>query len=487
MYSAKFVPPQLVDRGDAVCVIGAGPAGLSIARALKGAKVPFDHFERHSDVGGLWDPANPGSPIYESAHFISSRDMSGFFDFPMPKSFADYPSHRDILRYTRFFADAFGVRQGIRFGAEIVSVEEHQDRWRVELAGGEAYLYRAVVCANGVNWHPRMPTWPGTFDGEIRHSVSHRSGQDFRGKRVLIVGLGNSGADIACDAATHAEAAFVSIRRGYHFIPKHLFGIPADEFASTSQGWPIWLKRSIFSLILKMLVGDLTRWGLPRPDHKLFATHPLMTSQLIHHLQHGNVSVCADIRRLDGREVEFVDGRREVVDVILCATGYDMRIPFLHERYFDWAGGRPQLYMTAFNRRHKNLFGLGHLETNSSAYTLFDHISHLVAHYLSDQMRHTDRAEAFERLMQSHQTDLSGGIHFVDSPRHKAYVEIDTYKRAAEKLRKKMGWPALQPGFFDAIRDPLVVFKEGAPASSSLHFPPAMSHGLLTQTIGVPK
>lgn len=435
-----------------ICIVGAGPAGLAMARALKRAGLPFEVLERHSDVGGLWDPANPGSAIYESAHFISSRDQSGFFDFPMPNSFPDYPSHRDILRYTREFAVAYGLRANIQCGVEVKSIEPDGKLWRVTQSDGQVNRYKAVICANGVNWHPRLPNWPGQFDGTIRHSVSHRKATDFQGKRVLIVGLGNSGADIACDAANNADAAFVSLRRGYHFIPKHLFGIPSDEFARRLRGWPLWIRRPLFGLLLRMLVGNLTRWGLPRPDHRLFETHPLMNSQLIHHLQHGNIAVRGDIVRLDGRSVHFADGHTETVDEIVCATGYDMRIPFLADHYFDWDGGRPQLYMTAFNRRHPNLFGIGHLETNSSAYTLFDHIAHLIAQNLADQARNPGRAAAFANRMKTDHPDLTGGIHFVDSPRHKAYVEIDAYKRAAERLRRDMGWAALRPGYFDPIQ-----------------------------------
>src|SRR5450830_1020990 len=93
----------IVDCGEATCIIGAGPGGLSAARALKAQGLPYEQFERHTDVGGLWDPCNPGTPIYDSAHFISSRDLSGFLGFPMPKEFPDYPSHHQILSYVRSF------------------------------------------------------------------------------------------------------------------------------------------------------------------------------------------------------------------------------------------------------------------------------------------------------------------------------------------------------------------------------------------------
>ncbi|WP_330252818.1 NAD(P)/FAD-dependent oxidoreductase [Nocardia sp. NBC_00565] len=274
--------------GGRVCIVGAGPAGLSAARALKRLGIPYDQYERHSDVGGIWDLDNPGTPMYKSAHFISSRGTSGFFDFPMPDTYADYPSNRDILRYTRGFAAAYGLRDAIRFNCAVQHVEQVGDIWSVTLPDGTVKQYRAVICATGVTWAPRSPEHPGTFKGEIRHSSTYRDPEEFRGKRVLVVGLGNSGADIACDAAANADTAFVSVRRGYHVIPKHIFGIPSDEFGNRGPDLPVKLERPLMQTLLRMIQGDLTKYGLPKPDHKLFESHPLLNSQLLHYLQHGS-------------------------------------------------------------------------------------------------------------------------------------------------------------------------------------------------------
>ncbi|WP_308189729.1 NAD(P)-binding domain-containing protein [Streptomyces sp. WAC 00631] len=441
---------MMADRG--VCIVGAGPAGLSMARALRWLGVPYEQYERHADVGGIWDIDNPGTPMYESAHFISSRRTSGFFDFPMPDSFADYPGHRQILRYTRDFATAFGLREAIRFDCSVTGVEQSDGGWRVSLDDGTHKVYRAVVCATGVTWTPRVPWHPGTFSGEIRHSGSYRDPAEFRGRRVLVVGLGNSGADIACDAAANADAAFVSVRRGYHVIPKHLFGIPTDEFSARGPQLPLRIERPLFKLLLRVLQGDLTRYGLPEPDHKLFESHPLLNSQLLHHLQHGDVAIRPGIAALDGSRVRFTDGGTEEIDMILYATGYDWDIPYVPDQYFQWQDGRPELYLTAFNRSHRNLFGLGYLETNSSAYTLFDHISSILAQYLHDQVHAPARAAAFDRLIAEDQPRLSGGLRFLDSARHRCYVDARAYRRYLAKLRKQMGWRQLAPGMFDHLR-----------------------------------
>lgn len=434
-----------------VCIVGAGPAGLSVARAFARLGIAYDQYERHTDVGGIWDLDNPGTPMYESAHFISSRQTSGFFDHAMPETFPDYPGNRQILQYTRDFAEAYGLRDRIRFRTAVEDVERSGDHWTVTLDDGTRHRYRAVVCATGVTWAPRMPEHPGSFDGEIRHSSTYRSAEEFQGKRVLVVGLGNSGADIACDAATAADAAFVSIRRGYHLIPKHLFGMPSDEFGESGPSLPIRVERPLFAALLRVLQGDLTKYGLPKPDHKLFESHPLLNDQLLHHLRHGDVQIRGDVDRLDGNVVRFVDGRAEEVDLVLYATGYDYAIPYA-ERHFAWQDGRPDLYLRAFSRQHRNLFGLGYLEVNSSAYTLFDQISNLLAQYLHDQDHAPDRAAAFDRLIAADDPDLSGGIRFLGTARHATYVDARTYRRYLAKVRRRMGWQDLERGMFDALR-----------------------------------
>ncbi|MBL1080209.1 NAD(P)/FAD-dependent oxidoreductase [Nocardia sp. 2] len=432
-------------------MIGAGPAGLSAARALKRLGIEYDQYERHCDVGGIWDLNNPGTPMYESAHFISSRKTSGFFDFPMPRTYPDYPGNRQILEYTRSFAAAYGLRDTIRFNCAVTDVQQDGREWLVGLDDGTVHRYRAVLCATGVTWSPRIPKHKGEFAGEIRHSSTYRSPLEFRGRRVLIVGLGNSGADIACDAAANAEAAFVSIRRGYHLIPKHIFGIPSDELAHGGPQLPLWLQRPFFKATLRMIQGDLTKYGLPKPDHKLFESHPLLNSQLIHYLQHGDVAIRTDIEALEGSRVRFTDGRTEEVDLILYATGYDWEIPYAAQ-FFSWNEGRPDLYLSVFNRAHHNLFGLGYIEINSSAYTLFDHISNLLAQYLHDQDHNPDRAAEFDRLIAADRPKLNGGINFLASARHRSYVDAHAYHSYLATLRKRLGWQNLTPGQFDGIR-----------------------------------
>lgn len=441
-----------VDCGDSVCIIGGGPGGLCMARALKRQGLAYEQFERHSDFGGVWDLENPGTPMYESAHFISSRDLSGFLDYPMPKHFPDYPSNRQILEYLRSFALAFGLYDKVRFNSAVERVDKDEDgHWVVTLSNGERRRYRALVCATGCNWDPNMPEIKGHFSGEIRHSVTYRRPEEFKGKRVMIIGAGNSGADVACDAAANADKALISLRRGYHFIPKHIFGLPADEVGEKGPQLPMWLTRLLFGGILRLVNGNLSRFGLPKPDHKLFESHPLLNSQLLHHLQHGDIQVRPDVSHYEGDQVVFKDGSRETLDLVLYATGYKWSCRYATD-YFEWKGGRPQMYLSIFSRQHHNLFGIGYLETNSSAYKLFDNEAHLIACYLADQLQRPLMAREFEALIQHDEPDLSGGIQFVKSQRHEVYLEVHALKKHMQRLRHRMNWSDLSEGYFAPVR-----------------------------------
>lgn len=433
-----------------VGVVGGGPAGLSLARSFKALGIPFVVYERHGDVGGLWDPQNPGSPIYDSAHFISSKTQSHFHDFPMPDHYPDYPSNRQILAYMRAFAHAFDLYPHIRFNTAVEQARLVDGAWQLTLSTGEVVRHGALVCANGTNWHPGEVRYPGEFSGEMRHSVTYRSLDEFRGRRVLVIGAGNSGCDIACDAAKVADAAYISLRRGYHFIPKHIFGVPADAFVANGPQMPMWLEQRVFGGMLRLLNGDLTRLGLQKPDHRILETHPILNTQLLHFLAHGDIAAKPDVARFEGRQVHFKDGSSAEVDLVITATGYQWKIPYVDPALFRWKDSRPDLYLNLFSREVPSLYALGFMETNGGAYKLFDQMADLIARTILARAAGGGAAAAVNDVVAHDTPDLSGGIRFAGSGRHATYVEINAYRRYMRKLRRRLGWPDLAPGCYGA-------------------------------------
>jgi hypothetical protein len=443
--------PSTTDR---YCVVGAGPAGLVMARALLHASIPFDVFERHSDVGGIWDPANAGSPVYDSAHFISSKWTSSFYGFPMPDEYPDYPGHRQLLAYIRAFAREFGLYDHITFDTEVEWARPDGEEWIVKLGDGEERRYRGLICANGTTWHASLPAYPGMgrFAGELRHAVTFRSPDEFRGKRVLIVGGGNSGVDIACDAATHAEAAFLSVRRGYRYVPKHIFGVPTDVFINEGAELPPGVVvPEDPSELLDAIVGDLTRFGLPAPDHPALSSHPIMNTQVLHHLAHGDLTAKGDVASFTERGVTFADGSEEELDLVLLATGYDWRIPYVDAALFEWKQNHPQLYLNVFHRSIDNLYVTGMIEFADAAYRRFDEMAQLIV----GDIKATLGGEGKHRLRElkaSHRPDLRGEMSYIDSARHANYVEVHTYMHVLDELRRELGWPAPDDTFYESCR-----------------------------------
>ncbi|NET31215.1 MAG: NAD(P)-binding domain-containing protein [Cyanothece sp. SIO1E1] len=420
-------------------IIGAGPAGLATAVALKKAAIPFEMVDAGQKVGGIWDIERGDTPMYDSAHFISSKTLSGFEDFPMPKDYPDYPSHRLVQAYLEAYATHHGLAKNIQFRTSVETVESQGTNWKVAFAGREPGIYQGVICATGITWHQNLPSIEGNFDGTFLHSFDYRDTRIFEGKRVLIIGGGNSGCDIACDAARVAEKAFISLRRGYYFLPKYTLGMPSDLFKHQYKLPSKYLDKKVSEWLLnKVLVGNLENYGLPKPDHGLMESHPIMNSRLLHYLGHGDIVAKKDVATFAGNTVVFTDGTTEQIDVVIAATGYKRAFPFLAESLVPKTEGKQEidLYLEVFSKQYDNLFFVGGIEVASAVFGLFSLQGALIAAYLKARKNSSNRYQRFLSDKRTKQVNLTGKNKYIASMRHQRYVDKALYQKILQQQLK---------------------------------------------------
>ena len=430
---------------DRYALIGAGPMGLAMAKTLIEHGIAFQGFELHSDVGGLWDIDGPKSTMYETAHLISSKTMTEFADFPMDEAVAEYPAHAEMRRYFGDFAGHYHIRDHFEFGAEVLScvpLGGDGDGWSVSWrqADGEEKLsvFAGVLIANGTLSEPNIPTFKGEFSGEILHSSGYRKPTQFAGKRVLVVGAGNSGCDIAVDAIHHGISCDISMRRGYYFVPKYVFGKPADTLGGLIK-LPMWLKRRIDGMILKWFVGDPQKYGFPKPDYQLYESHPVVNSLILFHAGHGDIKVRPDIDRFDGHTVHFKDGSQADYDMVLLATGYRLHYPFIDKALINWTGDAPDLYLNCMHPDRDDVFVLGMVEASGLGWQGRHEQAEMVARYIKGLEQKTQAAQALKAEKARGFERATGGMNYIKLPRMAYYVDKATYRGAVGKWIRKLG------------------------------------------------
>ncbi len=342
----------MVDRGDELLVLGAGPTGLAMAKALGEAGIPYRQVEATDAVGGNW-----AHGVYETAHIISSRRTTEFDDYPMPASYPDFPSARQMHDYLRAYADQFRLPEHIRFRTEVTAVSPAGERWDVRMRDGTVERYKGVVVCNGHHWAKVYPPWAAAFGGEVLHSKDYKRPEQLRDKRVLVIGGGNSGCDLASEAARVAASADWSLRRGYWFLPKTMLGQPTAELMLPWM--PVPVQRVMLRALVRVVVGRYGDYGLPEPDHALFETHPSISTEVLHYLKHGRVRPRPDVASVDGRAVTFADGTRGEYDLVALGTGFDVAFPFLAEGTVPVVGKVPQLYAGMVRPEHRHLWVMG--------------------------------------------------------------------------------------------------------------------------------
>ena len=432
-----------LDSREKFCVIGAGASGLAVAKTFIEREIPFDCLERAPDLGGLWNIATDSGIVYETTHLVSSISSTGFDDLPMlDEDYPEYPSHDRVLGYFRDFAAKFGIGEHIEFGKTVTRAAPRADKlWDVSIAGeARPRTYRGVVLASGHHDTPRLPSYPGTFSGEAIHSRHYKSPKQVRDKRVLIVGCGNSAADIVSDSVGGGSQTFLSIRRGYWFVPKFLMGWPTGDVVQNLELLPLprIIKRWLFQAGLWVLQGPPSRYRLPDPAHSIDQAHPTMTDEIPRLVAHGSLTIKPDIERFEGSEVVFKDGTRETIDMIVFATGYQLVVPFLDEGLLFAPDGRPRLHLNVFHPEHKGLFAAGFAQANGSMWRLADYQSQLIANTIVAEAAAPARADRLRADLASGATRMRAHT-FVGSDRHRLEVNYYDYRRLLRRLIRGFG------------------------------------------------
>jgi cation diffusion facilitator CzcD-associated flavoprotein CzcO len=449
-----------------VCIVGAGSSGLTACQVLAARGIPFDCFEKGSMIGGNWryENDNGTSSAYKSLHINSARKLMSYKVYPMPEDYPDYPSHWQVAKYFDDFAKRFGLEEKITFNTEVVKVEpDPTDRgrglnriakqtstapvgeWEVTVAGpdGErrSERYRAVLVANGHHWQPRWPEPPFAgseeYEGEQMHVHHYREPDVLEGKRVLVLGIGNSAVDIAVESSRIAEKTFMAMRRGAYVLPKFLGGTPIDESAPPIASYlPIPVQRFFFNRLLKTSVGEMTDYGLPKPDHKLLEAHPTVSSELLPRIGHGDIAVKPNIDRFaGGRRVRFADGSEEEIDLVVYCTGYKIEFPFLDERVFVARDNRMPLYKRAVAVENPGLFFIGFIQPLGPIMPIAEAQSGWIADLLTGRAVLPSAAEMREEIAEYERWLQK---RFVASKRHTIEVDFHPYLREIRRERKRV-------------------------------------------------
>ena len=423
-------------------IIGAGISGLTACKALKDRGIEHVCFEASNDIGGNWYFKNPNgrSSAYRSLHIDTSREALSFKDFPMPADYPDFPHHSEILRYLHAYAEKFGLRQNIRFNTSVEhAVRKADGGWTLKLSDGSTQEFEALLVCNGHHWNPSWPTptYPGTFDGPQIHShdyIDPTDPLDLRGKRVLVVGIGNSAVDIVSELARKgvAEKVFISTRSGAWIMPKYLFGKPIDQVVKTTpwlhQGFQRWMGR----ILPRIASGRVEDFGLPTPNHQFLEAHPTVSSELLLRLGSGDAKAKRNVQTLEGKQVRFEDGSVEDVDAIIWSTGYKVTFPFFDADFLSAPDNVLPLWKRLFKPGLDDLAFIGLAQTIPTLFPFVEFQAKLVAQWLAGEWA----LPSAEQMQRDIARDEAANGHYGKRARHT--MQVDYYQYEWQMRRKEV-------------------------------------------------
>src|SRR5215211_5786790 len=391
-YSARVAVMTLLPT---VCVIGAGSSGIAAVKALHERGFEFDCFEASDRVGGLWvyKNSNGMSAAYRSLHINTSRARMEYADFPMPATYPDFPHHTQIAEYFDAYVDHFGFRDRITFDTRVTRAERLADgRWEVSTDRGDTRSYDALVLA-----------------------------------------MGNSAMDIAVEASFVARDVYLAARRGAWVIPKYILGRPMDSMQASAR-IPFAIRRRAQEALLRLVVGDMERYGLPKPDHRFLEAHPTVSDDVLSRLAHGEIAPKPNIAELTERTVRFADGSEVDADVVVYCTGYRVTFPFLDPALISAPDNDLPLFRRVFHPDVGGIYFIGLLQPIGAIMPLAELQSQWICDHLAGRYQlppdvelradiEAERAAMFKR--------------YVASKRHTMEVDFEDYVLGIRQERRR--------------------------------------------------
>jgi|688.fasta_scaffold159647_2 cation diffusion facilitator CzcD-associated flavoprotein CzcO len=426
-----------------ICVIGAGPSGITAAKNCIESGLDVVVFEKNDKVGGNWvfNSKTGHSSVYENTHLISSKAWSEFEDYPMPDSYPDYPSHIHLQNYFESYAVHFGVMPRIKFDHNVNHVtRQHDGKWLVEYTDNsgvkKSEVFEYLMVSNGHHNVPKYPEYPGNYSGKFLHSHDFKGvDESWRDKRVLVIGGGNSACDISVEAARMTKTVHMSMRSPQWFFPKFIFGQPGDVFAARSKWLPRKLRQYGLKFLVKIIQGPYSRYGLPENTTLPLTNHPTLNSDLMDYIRHGRIKPRKAIKSWSGLTVEFVDGSKEDFDIVCAATGFWTTFPFFDEDFINFKNlTEVPLFKKMMHEKYENLYFIGLFQPLGCIWPLADYQAKIACLEINGRYRRPkDMKSAIDHEVKNPH------FNFTPGQRHAVEVDYHLFRKELKGELKKAG------------------------------------------------